>query len=99
MAIDLLTISAMNADTERLFWQAKLTMTDNRNSLLVGKVEMLQCLKSWAKDPYISGMCEVSFLNWPGNIATDGYVFRNFQTMLLVLTQILRIDLERVLWR
>jgi hypothetical protein len=47
MAIDVLSIPAMSAEAERLFSSAKLDVTDQRNSLSIQTLEVLQCLKSW----------------------------------------------------
>jgi hypothetical protein len=49
MAIDVLSIPAMSAEAERLFSSAKLDVTDQRNSLSIQTLEVLQCLKSWCK--------------------------------------------------
>ena len=47
MALDILSISAMSADPERLFSGAKITITDRRNQLGIDTIEALECLKSW----------------------------------------------------
>lgn len=60
MAIDILTVPAMSADTERLFSSAKLTLTQNRNRLSTRTVEMLLCLKSWNKSKLICAPTVVS---------------------------------------
>lgn len=53
MALDVLSVPAMSASVERLFSSAKLTVTDSRNSLNIGSIEAIECLKSWRK---IKGM-------------------------------------------
>jgi hypothetical protein len=47
MALDILSIPAMSAHTERLFSQCKLTISDQRCALQADTVELLQCIKSW----------------------------------------------------
>lgn len=49
MAIDILLIPAMSSEPERVFSGAKLTISDQRNSLKADTIEMLECLKSWYK--------------------------------------------------
>ena len=62
MALDLLSVPAMSADTERLFSQAKLTITSQRCKLQDSTVEMLQCIRSWDKSPLLRGEIQVSLL-------------------------------------
>lgn len=47
MAIDIYSIPAMSAEPERVFSGAKHTITDQRNSLKIETIELLECLKSW----------------------------------------------------
>ena len=47
MAIDLLSIPAMSAEVERLFFSSKLTISDKRNHLMATTIEAVECLKSW----------------------------------------------------
>ena len=47
MALDILLISTMSADPERLFSSAKITISDRRNRLRIYTIEALECLKSW----------------------------------------------------
>src|SRR6266536_2346893 len=47
MVIDVLSIPAMSAEAERLFSSAKLNITDQRNSLSIQTLKILQYLKSW----------------------------------------------------
>jgi hypothetical protein len=47
MALDMLSISAMSAEPERLFEGAKISITDRRNCLGIESIEALECLKSW----------------------------------------------------
>jgi hypothetical protein len=47
MAIDILSISPMSAETERLFSKAKLTVTDQRGSMNCETLNLLECLQSW----------------------------------------------------
>jgi hypothetical protein len=49
MALDILSIPAMSADSERLFSSAKLLITDLRNKLGMDITEAFECLKSWYK--------------------------------------------------
>ena len=46
-AFDTLSIPAMSAELERVFSQARRTITDDRNRLLPESVEAVQCLKQW----------------------------------------------------
>ena len=46
MALDILSIPAMAADPERLFFSAGLTVTDRRNYLLIESIKDLECIKS-----------------------------------------------------
>jgi uncharacterized Zn finger protein len=54
MAMDLLSISAMSSENERVFGAAKLTMSSQRNALHWVTVEVLQCLRNWARTGAIS---------------------------------------------
>uniref|UniRef100_A0A0D2YCW3 non-specific serine/threonine protein kinase n=1 Tax=Fusarium oxysporum (strain Fo5176) TaxID=660025 RepID=A0A0D2YCW3_FUSOF len=54
MAMDLLSISAMSSENERVFSAAKLTITSQRNALHWVTVEALQCLRNWARTGAIS---------------------------------------------
>ena len=47
MAIDILSIAPMSAETERLFSKAKLTVTDQRGSMNCETLNLLECLRSW----------------------------------------------------
>ena len=47
MAINIYSIPAMSSEPERVFSGAKLTVSDQRNSLKSGTIELLECLKSW----------------------------------------------------
>jgi len=47
MAIDLLSIPAMSAEPERLFFSAKLSLNVLRNRLKKSSVNAAKCLKSW----------------------------------------------------
>ncbi|EJP61141.1 putative transposase [Beauveria bassiana ARSEF 2860] len=47
MAIDILSNAPMSAETERLFSKSKTTITDQRGSLSVETVNLLECLRSW----------------------------------------------------
>ena len=49
MALDVLSIPAMQADPERLFSGAKITISNRRNRLGIFTIEALECLKSWLK--------------------------------------------------
>ena len=46
-AFDTLSIPAMSAELERVFSQAKRTITDDRNRLAASTFEALQCMKHW----------------------------------------------------
>ncbi|KJZ70012.1 hypothetical protein HIM_10593 [Hirsutella minnesotensis 3608] len=47
MAIDILSIASMSAETEWLFSKAKLSVTDQRGSMNVETLNLLECLRSW----------------------------------------------------
>ncbi|KAG7403743.1 hypothetical protein Forpe1208_v016273 [Fusarium oxysporum f. sp. rapae] len=47
MAIDILLIAPMSTETERLFSKAKLTVTDQRGSMNVETLNLLEFLRSW----------------------------------------------------
>jgi len=47
MAFDLLSVPAMSAECERVFSQAKLTVSHQRNRLLGDTIEAIQCMKNW----------------------------------------------------
>lgn len=61
MAIDILSIASMSAETERLFSKAKLTVTDQRGSMNIETLNLLECLGSWDRSALIVPS-EVSFL-------------------------------------
>jgi hypothetical protein len=60
MAIDILSIPPMSAETERLFSKAKLTVTDRRGSLNMETLNLLECLRSWDGSALIA-QSDVSF--------------------------------------
>ena len=47
MAIDIYSIPAMSAESERMFSGAKRTVSDSRGRLQSETIEILECLKSW----------------------------------------------------
>lgn len=47
MAIDIYSIPAISAEPERVFSEAKRTISDQRASLKAETIELLECLKSW----------------------------------------------------
>lgn len=53
MAIDILSIAPMSAETERLFSKSKATITDQRGSFSVETVNLLECLRSWDKSALV----------------------------------------------
>lgn len=53
MAVDILSIPPMSAETERLFSKSKLTITDQRCSLNIETLNLLECLRSWDKSALI----------------------------------------------
>ena len=59
MALDILSIPAMEAEPERLFSGAKVTLTDRRNRMKVEVLEALECLKSWLR-----GHCTAWLDDW-----------------------------------
>jgi hypothetical protein len=49
MALDILSIPAMSASIERLFFSANMAVSDRRNRLTPDIIEMIESLKSWRK--------------------------------------------------
>jgi hypothetical protein len=49
MAIDILSIPAMSAEPERLFSDARITITDRRKRPRIETIEAIEYLKSWLK--------------------------------------------------
>ena len=49
MALNILSVPAMAADPERLFFSVGLTVTDRRNHLSIESIEALEYMKSWTK--------------------------------------------------
>lgn len=49
MAFDLIAVPAMSAECERVFSQAKLTVSHQRSRLLETTVDAIQCLKNWLR--------------------------------------------------
>jgi hypothetical protein len=47
MALDMVSISAMSSDCERVFSQAKLMITGPRHRLEADIIEATQCLRMW----------------------------------------------------
>jgi len=47
MAINIFSIPAMSSEPERVFSGAKHTITEQRMSLKIDTIELLECLKSW----------------------------------------------------
>ena len=60
MALDILSIPAMSADTERLFSQAKLTLSTQRQNMDARSLEILQCLQNWDRSSLIASNSTVS---------------------------------------
>lgn len=54
MAIDILSIPAMSADSERVFSGARRTVSWDRSSLNEETIEHTECIKSW--DMYLEGL-------------------------------------------
>ncbi|KAM3489290.1 hypothetical protein MY3957_007446 [Beauveria namnaoensis] len=59
MALDLLSISAMSAEPERLFSDTKLTLQDRRNRLGIGIIEAIECIKSWSRSHKVAWVDDV----------------------------------------
>jgi len=53
MGVELMSISAMSDEPERLFSSAKLLISDLQNLLGDDIIEAAECLKSWAKQGLI----------------------------------------------
>jgi hypothetical protein len=54
IAFDLLSISAISAECERVFSQAKLAVDPQRNKLLDATLDALQCVKNWLRNKAFS---------------------------------------------
>ncbi|KAI7770097.1 hypothetical protein LZL87_013720 [Fusarium oxysporum] len=54
MAIDILSIPPMSAETERLFSKARLTVTDQRGSMNIETLNLLECLRPWDRSALIA---------------------------------------------
>lgn len=54
MAFDLLSVPAMSAECERVFSQAKLTISSQRHSLTDITINAIQCLKNWVRNDAFS---------------------------------------------
>ena len=54
MAFDLIAVPAMSAECERVFSQAKLTVSHQRNRLVETTVDAIQCLKNWLRSRALS---------------------------------------------
>ena len=50
MAFDFLTIPVMSSECERVFSQAKLILSTQRQSLSSDTINKLQCLKNWRRN-------------------------------------------------
>jgi hypothetical protein len=61
MAIDILSIAPMSTETERLFSKAKFSVTDQRGSMNIETLNLLECLRSWDSS-FLIVPSEVSFL-------------------------------------
>ena len=55
MAVDIYSIPPMSAEPERVFSGTKHTITEQRNSLQIESIEVLQCLKSWFRIGIFTG--------------------------------------------
>ena len=55
MAFDLLSISAMAAECERIFSQAKLALGHQWNRMTEDTLTAIQCLKHWIRNAAFSG--------------------------------------------
>ena len=62
MTLNILSISAMTADTERLFSAAKLTVSSQRHFIDPTTLELLQCLKGWNQSSIVTTRVTVSLL-------------------------------------
>ena len=60
MAINVLSISAMSAEAERVFSGARRTISWERSSLQARSVEQSECLKHWIKSNITYGNVVVS---------------------------------------
>jgi hypothetical protein len=78
MAIDILSIPPMSAETERLFSKAKLTITDRRGSMNMETLNLLECLRSWDGSALIA-QSDVSFPNLWALLCTKSVLTNAFQ--------------------
>ena len=54
MAFDLLSVPAMLTECERVFSQAKLTISSQRHSLTDVTINAIKCLKNWVRNDAFS---------------------------------------------
>jgi hypothetical protein len=71
MAIDLLLISAMSAEVERLFFSCKITITDRRNRIGIDAVEAIECLKSWLRENNVVWVDEEWIDRWVAEVKAE----------------------------
>jgi hypothetical protein len=62
IALDLLSISEMSAEPERLFSDTKITLQDRRNRLGIDIVEAIECIKSWSKTHKVAWVDDVGLV-------------------------------------
>lgn len=68
LALDILAIPAMAADTERTFSAAKLALTSQRHSMKPETLEQLQCLRNWVR----GGAIQMGGIIRPGQTNANG---------------------------
>jgi hypothetical protein len=73
LAIDMASIPAMSSDCERVFSQAKLLITGQRNNLKADIIEATQCLRMWL----IMGLQAKNSWSGEGNWTTPTELFNH----------------------
>jgi hypothetical protein len=73
LAIDMASIPAMSSDCERVFSQAKLLITGQRNNLKADIIEATQCLRMWL----ILGLKAENSWSGEGNWTTPMEIFNH----------------------
>lgn len=84
LALDMASIPAMSSDCERVFSQAKLLITGQRNNLKVDIIEATQCLRMWI----IMGQQAKGSWSGKGNWATPGELFNHGEVPEVVVEPI-----------
>ena len=72
MAIDILTISVMSDEPERVFSGAKITLQGRRTTLGIDMLRALECIKLWNKLKEFDSNALDEFIISEGSIRNNG---------------------------